>query len=172
MILTLVRDWILQCVSGSSICMCIFFTGRAAIWITLSIFLGVLTKADLVEKNCERKVMELLSNRKIRLKLGYCIVRCRNATEQGISHAKAINQEKEFFANHTQFKWVSIGAQSKFSLFLTRYTFERVDGRNNQTYYIPVLTSQKSFWKILIFRDCSTRSKFSCGPILSYKLRR
>jgi hypothetical protein len=60
--------------------------------------MGVLTKPDLVTENATQEtMMSLLLERRNQLRLGYCVVKNRNADDKVSTIAERVSQEKEFF---------------------------------------------------------------------------
>ncbi|KAF1947621.1 interferon-induced GTP-binding protein Mx2 [Clathrospora elynae] len=73
--------------------------------------MGVLTKPDLVTENTTREaIMDLISGKRNRLRLGYCIVKNRSADDQSSTLADRLVQEKAFFANAT---WNSLATSRR-----------------------------------------------------------
>lgn len=63
--------------------------------------LGILTKPDLVDKDKEKAIVDIVQNKFIPLKKGYMMVRC---WDQSVSVTDAINKERAFFKDHPLFK--------------------------------------------------------------------
>eukprot|EP00752_Nemacystus_decipiens_P009127 g8151.t1 len=70
--------------------------------------IGVLTKPDLINPGGEAEVLEVLSNNRKPLKLGYVMVKNRNQLQlrEGVSLKEAHDAEMEFFRSHNVFKTV------------------------------------------------------------------
>ncbi|KAL7407885.1 hypothetical protein ABVT39_015150 [Epinephelus coioides] len=68
--------------------------------------LGILTKPDLVDEGTEEKVVDIVHNEIIPLKMGYMIVRCRGQQEitEKVSLTEALEREKAFFRDHAHFQ--------------------------------------------------------------------
>lgn len=68
---------------------------------------AILTKPDLIDKGAEADILKVLQGKVVPLKKGYTIVRCRGQSDinENVSLAEATRQEKEFFANHSQFRY-------------------------------------------------------------------
>ncbi|XP_049440253.1 interferon-induced GTP-binding protein Mx-like [Epinephelus fuscoguttatus] len=68
--------------------------------------LGILTKPDLVDEGTEEKVVDIVHNEVIPLKMGYMIVRCRGQQEitEKVSLTEALEREKAFFRDHAHFQ--------------------------------------------------------------------
>ncbi|CAB1121527.1 unnamed protein product [Ectocarpus sp. CCAP 1310/34] len=70
--------------------------------------IGVLTKPDLINPGGEAEVLEVLSNNRKPLKLGYVMVKNRNQLQlrEGVSLKEAHDAEMDFFKSHAVFKTV------------------------------------------------------------------
>lgn len=71
------------------------------------IITGILTKPDLVDKGMEEMMMSIVSNEIIYLNKGYMFVRCRGQQEiqDHFSLSEAIKKERDFFKDHTHFRF-------------------------------------------------------------------
>ncbi|NWV05663.1 MX protein, partial [Ptilonorhynchus violaceus] len=68
--------------------------------------LGILTKPDLVDRGTEESIIKIVQNRVIPLKKGYMVVKCRGQQDiqNKLTLAAAIQQERNFFEKHKQFR--------------------------------------------------------------------
>ncbi|NXC08185.1 MX protein, partial [Orthonyx spaldingii] len=68
--------------------------------------IGILTKPDLVDRGTEEAIINIVQNRVIPLKKGYMIVKCRGQQDihNKLTLAAAIQQERNFFESHKQFR--------------------------------------------------------------------
>ncbi|XP_033821872.2 interferon-induced GTP-binding protein Mx-like [Periophthalmus magnuspinnatus] len=64
--------------------------------------LGVLTKPDLVDKQREKVIVDIVQNKVPPLNQGYVIVKCQDEGEQSVRYS--IKREKAFFRDHALFK--------------------------------------------------------------------
>ncbi|CAF1607850.1 unnamed protein product [Adineta ricciae] len=66
---------------------------------------GVLTKLDLVDRGTEQKLLEVFQNKRIRLKLGYLMVKCRSQEDidNDIELSDALRKEEQFFSRSAKF---------------------------------------------------------------------
>ncbi|KAM4044062.1 interferon-induced GTP-binding protein Mx-like [Anomaloglossus baeobatrachus] len=90
--------------------------------------IGVLTKPDLVDKGAENEVLRVVQNRVYSLRKGYMMVKCRGQREiqENISHEKAVQNEKNFFANHEHFRGLIKREQATIPHLAERLTKELV----------------------------------------------
>lgn len=60
---------------------------------------GVLTKLDLVDRGAEQKLLEVFENKRIPLKHGYLMVKCRSQEDidNNIDLSKLIGERCDFF---------------------------------------------------------------------------
>ncbi|UJR37440.1 hypothetical protein I4U23_030143 [Adineta vaga] len=86
--------------------------------------IGVLTKLDLVDRGVEQKLLEVFENKRIPLKLGYLMVKCRSQEDidNNIELNDALRKEEQFFSKSPKFHSVPIERRGCSSLarFLTR----------------------------------------------------
>ncbi|CAF2990854.1 unnamed protein product [Rotaria socialis] len=86
--------------------------------------IGVLTKLDLVDRGAEQKLLEVFENKRIPLKHGYLLVKCRTQEDinNNIELSEALHREKEFFSKSSKFHSVPLERRGCPSLarFLTR----------------------------------------------------
>jgi hypothetical protein len=70
------------------------------------LFVGVITKPDLVDAGSEPELIATIMNKKIPLKKGYVCVRCRgqNALNKGTTLKQATADEEEYFATAEHFR--------------------------------------------------------------------
>ncbi|NWW77075.1 MX protein, partial [Climacteris rufus] len=68
--------------------------------------LGILTKPDLLDRGTEESIIKIVQNRVIPLKKGYMVVKCRGQQDihNKLTLAAAIQQERNFFESHRQFR--------------------------------------------------------------------
>lgn len=61
-----------------------------------SVLVGVLTKLDLVDRGAEQKLLEVFENKRIPLKHGYLMVKCRSQEDidNNIDLSKSIGTKK------------------------------------------------------------------------------
>ena len=74
---------------------------------------SIITKPDLIDKGAESSVLELLMNRKKKLRLGYHVVRCRGQSDlnNSLSIQQGLENEATFFATHPV--WSNVPAHLK-----------------------------------------------------------
>ena len=83
-----------------------------------------MTKLDLVDRGVEQKILEVFENKRIPLKHGYLMVKCR--TQEDIDHnidlVEALRKEEQFFAKSTKFQSAPVDRRGCPALarFLTR----------------------------------------------------
>ncbi|CAF3439083.1 unnamed protein product [Rotaria sp. Silwood1] len=86
--------------------------------------IGVLTKLDLVDRGAEQKLLEVFDNKRIPLKHGYLMVKCRTQEDidNNIELSEALRKEEQFFSKSSKFQSVPIERRGCPSLarFLTR----------------------------------------------------
>ncbi|CAF3969582.1 unnamed protein product [Rotaria sp. Silwood2] len=86
--------------------------------------IGVLTKIDLVDRGAEQKLLEVFDNKRIPLKHGYLMVKCRTQEDidNNIELSEALRKEEHFFSKSSKFQSVPIERRGCPSLarFLTR----------------------------------------------------
>uniref|UniRef100_A0A7N9AZH5 Interferon-induced GTP-binding protein Mx n=1 Tax=Mastacembelus armatus TaxID=205130 RepID=A0A7N9AZH5_9TELE len=90
--------------------------------------LGILTKPDLVDKDTEQTVVQIVHNEIIHLKKGYMIVRCRGQKEitENVSLTKATEREKAFFKDHSYFQTLYNEGHATVSKLAEKLTAELV----------------------------------------------
>ncbi|XP_073440809.1 interferon-induced GTP-binding protein Mx2-like [Dendrobates tinctorius] len=90
--------------------------------------IGVLTKPDLVDVGAESEVLRVVQNKVYILRKGYMMVKCRGQREiqENISHEKAVQNEKNFFANHEHFRGLIQRGQATVPHLAERLTKELV----------------------------------------------
>ena len=68
--------------------------------------LGVITKADRIDRGLEEDTMTLVKNQKLKLKKGFVMVKCRTYEElkNQLSLKVALENEKKFFKEHAYFR--------------------------------------------------------------------
>ncbi|NXP22141.1 MX protein, partial [Scytalopus superciliaris] len=103
--------------------------------------LGILTKPDLVDRGTEESIMRILENRVIPLKKGYMIVKCRGQQDiqNKLTLAAAIQQERNFFANHKHFSTLVEEGKATIPHLSVKLTNELV---NHIIKSLPALESQ------------------------------
>ncbi|CAF2079331.1 unnamed protein product [Rotaria magnacalcarata] len=86
--------------------------------------IGVLTKLDLVDRGAEQKLLEVFENKRIPLKHGYLLVKCRTQEDidNNIELSEALRKEEQFFSKSSKFHSVPLERRGCPSLarFLTR----------------------------------------------------
>jgi interferon-induced GTP-binding protein Mx1 len=86
--------------------------------------IGVLTKLDLVDRGAEQKLLEVFENKRMPLKHGYLMVKCRSQEDidNNIDLNEALRKEDQFFSKSSKFQSVPIERRGCPSLarFLTR----------------------------------------------------
>ncbi|CAF1227948.1 unnamed protein product [Rotaria sordida] len=72
--------------------------------------IGVLTKIDLVDRGAEQKLLEVFDNKRIPLKHGYSMVKCRTQEDidNNIELSEALRKEEQFFSKSSKFQSVPI----------------------------------------------------------------
>lgn len=90
----------------------------------------MLTKLDLVDRGVEQKILEIFENKRIPLKLGYLMVKCRTQEDidNNIDLAEALRKEEQFFAKSSKFQSVPVDRRGCPSLarFLSRQLISRI----------------------------------------------
>ncbi|CAF0979841.1 unnamed protein product [Adineta steineri] len=86
--------------------------------------IGVLTKLDLVDRGVEQKLLDVFDNKRIPLKHGYLMVKCRTQEDidNNIELSEALRKEEQFFSKSQKFHSVPAERRGCPSLarFLTR----------------------------------------------------
>ncbi|NWW56007.1 MX protein, partial [Ifrita kowaldi] len=103
--------------------------------------IGILTKPDLVDRGTEESVIKIVRNRVIPLKKGYMIVKCRGQQDihNKLSLAAAIQQERNFFESHKQFRAIMEEGKATIPHLAEKLTNELV---KHIIKTLPVLESQ------------------------------
>ncbi|XP_073526940.1 interferon-induced GTP-binding protein Mx2-like [Phyllobates terribilis] len=91
--------------------------------------IGVLTKADLVDKGAENDVVSVAQNRVYNLRKGYVMVKCRSQVEvqNNLVLEDALVNEKIFFENHEHYRVLLKGKQATIPCLAEKLTKELVN---------------------------------------------
>jgi len=92
--------------------------------------IGVLTKLDLVDRGVEQKILDVFNNKRIPLKHGYLMVKCRTQEDidQKIELGEAQRKEEQFFIRSSKFHVVPTDRRGSAALgqFLSRQLVTRI----------------------------------------------